>query len=566
MVRVNSFQGFFYDVPDELALRIPQLLREESEVTGPVKVKTDANCIRLLNLIQAAHKFKIVSLMDCTCGALADYVKDERYLKATCIDPRSKVDRKAFRKVFHPRLRSHKETTFINVSEFGDVYYYPLLGYEKKMEELFFRNENLLFKDFSEKFMKYSDFAVNEDYFKNIKNMYKDKNQALEHCSQLCQDIDSSSYKKLRKLNHILVLINDEIRVDLGLARCLDIGVATRLALILKNIDLCDIQFWAVCILSRLNFNNCGAVIKETVPDLLKHICSLRSNELATEAAITLTHVANAYSKMITISHVQSLHGVVEKLTCEGCGVLDYLAMILVIVCREKGLSFSQKVKVVLPILGALLQKSIAFCNTHVVRACYALSYLSYGKSVAVPLSICKRLIVLSSHTSSFVVGPALGVVGNIVRWGHTNLVEDLVKTCKLLQCLKENILCSRTKKIQKEGCQIIANIAARVTYINDIIDAGLLDSLCNLLKEAESDVKMEAAWAIIYILPIDSYKYENINNYGSGMLMYYDCNSMVYYGKLNLLLCLDRDLMAAAIRGSFRNHNCKILYADECR
>lgn len=72
--------------------------------------------------------------------------------------------------------------------------------------------QNPVFEYFVNSFMEFSDFGVNGDYFKNTKELYQCVDQDLEHCSQLSEDIDSSSHDRFTKLNHILILINDRIR------------------------------------------------------------------------------------------------------------------------------------------------------------------------------------------------------------------------------------------------------------------------------------------------------------------------------------------------------------------
>lgn len=136
--------------------------------------------------------------------------------------------------------------------------------------------------------------------------------------------------------------------------------------------------------------------------------------------------------------------------------------------------------------------------------ACYALSYLTYDcyeTCVAFPVRICEWLVELTFHKESLVVGSALGVIRNIVRWGNPDQIEIIASCCQLLQCLERNALCSETNTIWSEGCQFISNIAARrETLIQDMIQAGLIDRLCTLLEGDQPDVKVEAAWAIFYM------------------------------------------------------------------
>ncbi|KAK1396418.1 hypothetical protein POM88_006281 [Heracleum sosnowskyi] len=134
------------------------------------------------------------------------------------------------------------------------------------------------------------------------------------------------------------------------------------------------------------------------------------------------------------------------------------------------------------------------------VLACYALSYLTCETCVLLQDQTCKRLVEFTLHKSLSLSGAALGVVGNIVRWGCFKQFKCLIGDCQLLQCLRNKVLCSKFQKLRMEGCQIISNMAAQIrTLKNDIDEPSLICLLCKLLEEDDSDVRMEAAWAIFY-------------------------------------------------------------------
>ncbi|KAK1396422.1 hypothetical protein POM88_006285 [Heracleum sosnowskyi] len=189
-------------------------------------------------------------------------------------------------------------------------------------------------------------------------------------------------------------------------------------------------------ILSRLSFNKCSDPIQEAVAVLVEAICN-DVDQVAVAAASTSARLAFASSKWINVSHLQAVQNALTKhrtREAETC-----LTMFLVFVCRGNDLS-------------------ILFA----------------------------------------VAGSALGVVANIVSWGSPLQIQCLVEDCKLMQCLEQKILCSSFKKFQMEGGRIISNIAARSEIlIKDMDEAVLTHLLSKLLEADESDVKMEAAWAV---------------------------------------------------------------------
>ncbi|KAK1347098.1 hypothetical protein POM88_055089 [Heracleum sosnowskyi] len=90
---------------------------------------------------------------------------------------------------------------------------------------------------------------------------------------------------------------------------------------------------------------------------------------------------------------------------------------------------------------------------------------------------------------------------------------QYFVKYTKLLRCLAKRMLCCGRKKFQKQASQIISNIAARgIISIEDMIDLKLVKPLCSLLKHEESDVQMEAAWALFN--GINECTHEQIDEY----------------------------------------------------
>lgn len=352
-----------------------------------------------------------------------------------------------------------------------------------------------------------------EDCLERVKDLCLSNGWNNKFSCQLSLNIEPWLNDLVRKLKKAMVQLRVAITEDPGIADLISTKVACRLVEILKNFDILDIKYLAAEILSRLSFVTCGDAIRPAVPVLLKALFN-DCTQVAVAAAKTLTRLAFLSSKEIKISHFKDVHSAVRR----KADLYD-LTMFLVFVCRGHDLSWSEKIKVVLPILEELFrEKWDYYSHTHMVRACYALSYLTYARCVVVQDQTCKRLVEFTLHVPSLVVpsslaSSALGVVGNIVRWGSPEQIQYLVKDCGLLQCLKK-VLCSH-KKFQMEGCQIISNIAVRrETLIKDMGEAGLTDLLSRLLEADESDVKMEAAWAIFNMRYSVTYKYKHIDNY----------------------------------------------------
>lgn len=486
-----------------------------------VKLLGCTDDVTLLNLIQAAHHLKIRSLMDQTCSALFDRVHKKTLIETV---QESKIDegyvhvsKRPRRDPGSDRLRSHGKEAFINISYGVDLHYF-LSDYEVKMETLFRKTEDLKLNEYVAEFMNSSDFVVMKSCLERVKDLCLSNGWNNNFSGQLPPNIEPCLTDLIRKLRKAMVQLKDAITKDPGIADLLSTKVAWRLVEILKNFEILDIKHLAAEILSRLSFVTCGDVIRQAIPVLLKAL-SNDCTQIAVAAATTLTRVALLSSKDIKISHFEAVHAAVRRKA-----ILCDLIMFLVFVCRGHDLSWSEKKKVVLPILEELFrEKWNYYSHTHMVRACYALSYLTYARCVIVQDQTCKRLVEFTLHVPSLVApsslaSSALGVVGNIVRWGSPEQIQYLVKDCGLLQCLKK-VLCSY-KKFQMEGCQIISNIAVRrETLIKDMDEAGLTDLLSRLLEADESDVKMEAAWAIFNMRDSVTSKYKHIENYAEGTL-----------------------------------------------
>lgn len=288
------------------------------------------------------------------------------------------------------------------------------------------------------------------------------------------------------------------INEDPRLADHLKSDVAERLVKILKESDDVFIQRSAAYILSQAKFDTCGTIIREKATPVLVDLMSSQSYLIAIPVVITLTRLACAspdYVRVILDEGAFKVALEIARITNRGHMLLDELAKFMAVVCRGKLLPNQECLA--LTILDELLQRRFG-SSRYLERACFALSYLSYGRYVGIKQETCKRLIRLTTHSKNSVAGPALGVLGNIARWGTFDQIEILAKDSEFLQCLGTCLLCCKPRKFQVEACQIISKIAAQSpTFTEDMHTAGLIDRLNGLLEVDASDVKMEAGCAI---------------------------------------------------------------------
>ncbi|KAK1377399.1 hypothetical protein POM88_024143 [Heracleum sosnowskyi] len=332
---------------------------------------------------------------------------------------------------------------------------------------------------------KYVSFAVDRLSF-NIANKMPIFNRYVE-------EIMGSS-NLLEAIKGLDKIINGDPR----LADHLKSDVVERLVKILKESDDVFIQRSAAYILSRAKFDTCGSVIREKATPVLVDLMSHHSYIIAIPVVITLTRLVCAspdYVRVILDEGAFKAALEISRITNRGHLLLDELAKFMAVVCRGKLLPSQECLA--LSILDELLQRRWA-TYLHIERTCFALSYLSYGRHVGIKQETCKMLTRLTTHSENSVVGPALGVLGNIARWGTVDQIEILAKDSEFLRCLGTSLLGCKPKKFQMEACQIISKIAAQSrTFTQDMHSAGLIDSLNGLLEVDESDLKMEAGCAI---------------------------------------------------------------------
>lgn len=166
--------------------------------------------------------------------------------------------------------------------------------------------------------------------------------------------------------------------------------------------------------------------------------------------------------------------------------------------CRGKPAPPFESIKQAIPVLVGLLEATDANVITD---ACWALSYISDGDddlkiNQILENGACQAAVRLLNHQTSSVQTPALRVIGNIVTGDE--IQTQVAISCGALPALKHMLDNHPKKSIKREVCWTLSNITAgSQNQIQAVLDASIIDSLIMHMKEAEFDVRKEAAWAI---------------------------------------------------------------------
>ncbi|KAK1356572.1 hypothetical protein POM88_049828 [Heracleum sosnowskyi] len=473
--------------------------------------------VLLFNLIQAANHLRIKSLMNLTCRTLVNKVKtkiSEDIMKEFNIGGVYIRSAKRLKRSYseenipHPEddmpfidsiLRQHEKETFINKPLLVDVPISPLATERPRLQK-----QNLYFS----------------------------------RCFSIFMESDDSQHREPVKFKEATNWLNDLVNGDAGLAGCLSSEAVECLLGILAEIDnskdrkdLVAIQSLAVRILSRaLSHNIFHKYSRDAVPALVK-LMSHPLTDLSIAGVMALTRLAYACPRCTQVilingalEQAQEIANKIRNLPLPE--LRQWVAKFLAVICYRD--LPDHKVNVALMISEDLLTKD-SISHRHIVSTCYALQYLTYKWTVTIKGVAWDKLIrkligliincfridcpVITSPPvifgSTVIASSALGVVGNIARWGHSNQIQTLANDSRLLQCLGM-MLRFEFKKFTKEACQIISNIAARrQSWIQNMHKANLIEPLYDLLEKDmyESDVKMEAAWAIFNGIYGDEYR-----------------------------------------------------------
>jgi importin subunit alpha-1 len=161
--------------------------------------------------------------------------------------------------------------------------------------------------------------------------------------------------------------------------------------------------------------------------------------------------------------------------------------------CRGKPQPSLDVVQPALGALGFLIRGDDAEV---LADACWALSYLSDGRSeVVMRAGVLPRIVQLLDHTEFTVLTPALRCIGNIVT-GDEQQTQEVVDLNALAYLAK--LLVSSKHAIRKEACWAISNITAGTeAQIQAVIDSGVVPTLVSMLRNSPFDLKKEACWAL---------------------------------------------------------------------
>lgn len=461
----------------------------------------------LINLIQAAHFFRIKSLMEFACQTLMEKVstKDPKVImeefEAGLTNARSerchKRDQPAtpgdhFRKVLKFSrciLRQRRKETFINKWRLVTV---PITSYATKQLVTFERW-----------------YSVFDKYLEKGAYLY--------------------SIRDLEKLSEVLEFLIEFIIEDIKFADRLQFGAVMWLLGLIREIDdhkNMEIQGLSVTILSyAITRGENTRFLEEAVGEFVMFMSatSVDNNIMGVDA---LTRIAYALPKCVKLiikqGALEKAHELLKKplslFLKSSCELIRHVANFLAAVCCGD-FDFIE-VNLALAISEELFQKKLGD-NEHKMLACYALQYLTYENSLKIEEAAWEKLIAslikfsidfddtedITASSQSGVkdtglAASALGVVGNVARWGYLDQIQTLAVNISLMECLRK-MLRSGIKKFCKEACQIISNIAAaqNTPWIQAMYVFQLVEPLCKLLLEdmSMSDVKLEAAWAIFY-------------------------------------------------------------------
>ncbi|KAK1381525.1 hypothetical protein POM88_028269 [Heracleum sosnowskyi] len=449
----------------------------------------------LFDLIQAAHYFEIKSLMDLTCQTLVSMVKRK------CV---KEIMEKFTNKKYQPWAQSsterikrlHERETFIKPSTIDCVQRSRRVTDGLSSIKRRFSEGKFLSKEHS--FYRLSYIYVDTKFQKSYFDVSAAAAAAAAAAAKL---LTCKSKNDVRTVTSSLVSSLD------GAQALADHLKHDHVALLLKILDQLqeqctsddrDIEIWVLSILSRVRFTALENAMTEATIQLLLKVMRDSHYVAAYLAVFALTNIVKVLPKFIG-PPVES-----NALTCVNTALSKYgrrrmevhVAMFFVTICRTEDLS--HHVELAVTTLQKLLETEAA------EQACYALQYRTYGKELQIDATMSRKLIgklieiiIKPPRGNCVYPGYALAVVGNIARWGSSDQIKILTSDSRILERLGM-IIIADCKKIRKEACQIISNIAATMEgSIEELNTARLTDPLCRLLEDDEADVKMEAAWAI---------------------------------------------------------------------
>ncbi|KAK1351580.1 hypothetical protein POM88_054267 [Heracleum sosnowskyi] len=257
---------------------------------------------------------------------------------------------------------------------------------------------------------------------------------------------------------------------DTRLADYLEVDVVDQLAKMLREgVTYSTFNHSVVYVLSRTKIDACDVIIREKVIPSLVHTLSgggftFPSPKDALPIFITLTRFARVspnYVRDMLDGRVLKWVDCYIRLVVMGTSMMDIVAKFMVAICQTNILSDSENF-ICCRIIGFILSMELG-TSFHREIACYALQYLSYERPTGIYDQTIFILTELSCNQNITVAVSALGVLGNIMRWGNVSQIESLVVgSHNLIRCLQTSLSDSKPMKFQWEVCLIISKIADR--------------------------------------------------------------------------------------------------------
>ncbi|KAL8102248.1 uncharacterized protein LOC141678586 [Apium graveolens] len=297
--------------------------------------------------------------------------------------------------------------------------------------------------------LKFNSFAGD---LLSFNNKYKEPifEQYVEKIMDVEEVMDSDS------LLEAIKGLDKMIYEDTRLADYLRVDVVESLVMILKESDNVFIQMSAAYILSWAKIDTCDTIIREKAIPVLVDLLSNESFIIVTSVFITLTRFACRFTDYVRViiekGALEAVHEVVSQMVRDTI-LMDSLAKFMAVVCRAK--VFPEKDYLCLHII----ERVIYMGTLHIERACYALQYLSYKRYIGIQERTINKLTQFYCEKNNAVAASALGVLGNIARWGNSHQIQILAKNPDILLCLWMS-LSGKPMKLRWEVCLIVSKIA----------------------------------------------------------------------------------------------------------
>ncbi|RIA98973.1 armadillo-type protein, partial [Glomus cerebriforme] len=328
------------------------------------------------------------------------------------------------------------------------------------------------------------------------------RNLKIENLSEMAQGIYSNHVEKqlisMKKFRKLLA----EERVP-PIQQIIDTGVIPKFVEFLqsKNQLLKIESSWALTNILAGNIEHIKVVIDSgALPIFVQLLQNENSTDQIKEHAIwAIGNISSdeMFCEMVFCSGaLKSLLNILNQLE-ENSTLIPTLARTICNLCRVK---VSEEEWYCLTI--ALSRMIYSNDDDVLYSTCWALSYLSnydidyiQRNQSIINTGICPRLVELMIHKNFNIQIPVLKCIKNISTGSHDQI--QVILHCETLRILRD-LLVSTKCCIRKEACLIVSTIATRsVNQIQEIVDAGIIPLLINLIRNSDSKTKKEAIWAI---------------------------------------------------------------------